>query len=134
MTARSQGVWLNCDDEIILNEELASEIEEPLEDDRGFIESRDQKRVCVVCYREQSSSLCPTSEQESSPRMQMDKGEVEVEEARKRERAELRFSPQTRRETSTTSCVQCCATGAVRARKDVRNTPTDVQQVGRQDR
>ena len=57
-------------------------IEEPLGDNRGVIKLRDQKRVCVVCCREQSSSLFPASEQELSPRMQMDRGEVEVEEAR----------------------------------------------------
>ena len=38
--------------------------------------------MCVVLDGEQSSSLFPTNEQESSPRMQMDRGEVEVEEAR----------------------------------------------------
>ena len=82
VTARSQGVWLNCNDEFILDEELAGVIEEPLGDNRAFVESRDQKCVCVVRYGEQSSNLFPTNEQESSPRMQMDRGEVEVEEAR----------------------------------------------------
>ena len=82
VTARSQGVWLICIDEFILDEELAGVIEELLGDNRGFSESRDQKRVCVVRCREHSSSLSPASEQESSPRMQMDRGEVEVEEAR----------------------------------------------------
>ena len=82
VTARSQGVWLNCSDEFILDEELAGVIEEPLGDNRGFIESQEQKCVCVILYGEQSSSLFPTSEQESSPRMQMERGEVEVEEAR----------------------------------------------------
>ena len=57
-------------------------IEEPLEDNRGFIESGEQKCVCVILHGEQSSSLFPTSEQELSPRMQMDRGEVEAEEAR----------------------------------------------------
>ena len=60
---------------------MAGEIEEPFGDNRGFIESRDQKRVCVVRYKKQSSNLFPTNEQESSPRMQMDRGEVVVEEA-----------------------------------------------------
>ena len=46
VTARSQGVWLNCNDETILNEELAGVIEEPLGDNRGFIEPRDHKK-CV---------------------------------------------------------------------------------------
>ena len=82
VTARSQGVWLNCNDDFILDEESAGEIEEPLGDNRGFLESRDQKCVCVVLCGEQSSSLFPTNDQESSPRMQMDRGEVEVEEAR----------------------------------------------------
>ena len=82
VTARSQGAWLNCNDEFILDEELAGVIEEPLGDNRGFIDSREQKCVCVILHGEQSSSLFPTSEQESSPRMQMDRGEVEVEEAR----------------------------------------------------
>ena len=82
VTARSQGVWLTCNDEFILDEESAGEIEEPLGDNRGFIESRDQKCVFVVLYGEQSSSFFPTNEQQSSPRMQMDRGEVEVEEAR----------------------------------------------------
>ena len=109
-------------------------IEEPLGDNRGFIESRGQKRACVACHRKQSSSLFPLSEQESSPRMQMDRGEVEVEEARQTRTKELRSPSQTWRETSTKSCVQCCATGAIRPRRDVRNTPTDVQQVSRQGR
>ena len=52
VTARSQGVWLNCNKGFILDEESAGEVEEPLGDNRGFVESRDQKRVCVVCYRE----------------------------------------------------------------------------------
>ena len=82
VTVRSQGVWLNCNDGFILDEELAGVIEEPLGDNRGFIESREQKCVCVILYGEPSSSLFPTSEQESSPRMQMDRGKVEVEEAR----------------------------------------------------
>ena len=69
-------------DEFILHEELAGVIEEPLGDNRGFLESREQKCVCVILYGEQSSCLSPTNEQESSPRMQMDRGEVEVEEAR----------------------------------------------------
>ena len=69
VTATSQGVWLNCHDEFSLDEELAGVIEEPLGDNRGFIESRKQKCVCVIFYGEQSSSLFPTSEQESSPRM-----------------------------------------------------------------
>ena len=46
LTDRSQGVWLSCDDEFILDEELAGVTEEPLGDNRGFIESRYQKRVC----------------------------------------------------------------------------------------
>ena len=91
--------------------ELASVSEESLGDNRGFIESRDQKHVCVACCKGQSSSLFPTSEQESSPRMQMDRGEVEIEEARQtREREELRSSPQTKRKTNTKPCVQCYAT------------------------
>ena len=65
-----------------MDEESAGETEEPLGDDRGFIESREQKCVCVILHGEQPSSLFPTSEQESSPRMQMDRGEVELEEAR----------------------------------------------------
>ena len=56
VTARSQGVWLDCNDEFILDEELAGVIEEPLGDNRGFTESRDQKCVCVIIYGEQSSS------------------------------------------------------------------------------
>ena len=44
--------------------------------------NREQKCVCVSFYGKQSSSLFATSEQESSSRMQMDTGEVEVEEAR----------------------------------------------------
>ena len=57
-------------------------IEEPLRDNRGFIDSREHKCVCVILYGEQSPSLFPTSEQESSPMMQRDRGGVEVEEAR----------------------------------------------------
>ena len=38
--------------------------------------------MCVACCKGQSSSLFPTCEQESSPRMQMDRGKVEIEEAR----------------------------------------------------
>ena len=82
VTARDQGVWLNRNDEFILDGELASVTEESLGDNRGFIESRDQKHVCVACCKGQSSSPFPTTEQELSPRMQMDTGEVEVEEAR----------------------------------------------------
>ena len=44
--------------------------------------NRETRNVCVVCYREQSSSLSPANEQESSPRMHMDRGEVEREEAK----------------------------------------------------
>ena len=80
VTARSQGVWLNCNDEFILDEELAGVIEGPLGDNRGFIESLEQKCVCVILYEEQSSSLFPASEQRR--RMQMDRGEVEEKEAR----------------------------------------------------
>ena len=53
-------------------------IEEPLRDNRGFIESREHECVCVILYGEKSPSLFPTSEQESSPRMHMDRGGVEV--------------------------------------------------------
>ena len=74
LTAKNQGVWLNRNDEFVLDGELASVTEELLGDHRGFIESRDQKNVCAAC--------CPTSEQESSPRMQMDRGKVEIEGAR----------------------------------------------------
>ena len=127
VTARNQGVWLNCNDKFILDEELAGVIEEPLGDNRRFIESREQKCVCVIFCRDQSSSLFPTSEQESSPRMQMDRGEVEVEKARQARVRRVSILTTDKGETSTESCVQCCATGAVRARKDVRNTPTDVR-------
>ena len=48
--ARGQRVWLNCDDEFILDGDLASVTEESLGDNRGFIKSRDQKHVWVVCY------------------------------------------------------------------------------------
>ena len=82
VTARSQRVWLICNEGFIQDEESAGEIEEPLGDNRGFTESRDQERVCVVRCRRQSSCLSPANEQESSPRMQMDRGEIEVEEAR----------------------------------------------------
>ena len=110
VTARDQGVWLNRNDEFTLDGELASVTGESLGDNRGFIESRDQNHVCVACCKGQSSSLFPTSEQESSPRMQMDRGEVEIEEARQtREREELRSSPQTKRKTNMKSCVRCCA-------------------------
>ena len=78
VTARDQKVWLNRNDEFTLDGELASVTEESLGDNRGFIESRDQKHVCVACCKGQSSSLFP----ESSPRMQMDRGEVEIELAR----------------------------------------------------
>ena len=116
VTARDQKVWLNRNDEFTLDGELANVTEESLGDNRGFIESRDQKHVCVACCKGQSSSLFPTSEQESSPRMQMDRGEIEIEEARRtREREELRSSPQIKRKTNTKSCVQYCAIGAIRA-------------------
>ena len=39
VTARSQGVWLNCNEGFTLDVESAGEIEEPLGDNRGFIES-----------------------------------------------------------------------------------------------
>ena len=38
--------------------------------------------MCVACCKGQSSSLFPTSDYESSPRMQMDRGKVEIEEAK----------------------------------------------------
>ena len=108
VTARDQGVWLNRNDEFTLDGDLASVTEESLGDNRGFTESRDQKHVCAAC--------CPTSGQESSPRMQMDRGKVDRGgEANEREREELRSSPQTKRKTNMKSCVQCCATGAIRA-------------------
>ena len=53
VTARDQGVWLNRNDEFILDGELASVTEESLGDNRGFIESRDQKHVCVACCKGQ---------------------------------------------------------------------------------
>ena len=62
MTARSQGAWLNSNDEFILHEELAGVIEEPLGDNRGFLESREQKCVCVILHGEQSSCLSPRVE------------------------------------------------------------------------
>ena len=46
VTARDQGVWLIRNDEFVLDGELASVTEESLGDNRGFIESRDQKHVC----------------------------------------------------------------------------------------
>ena len=99
VTARSQGVWLDSNDEFILDEELAGVIEEPLEDNRGFIESRDEKCVCVVFYGEQSSSLSPPSEQESSLRMQMDKVEVEARRGkREKKRASILTTDEERNE------------------------------------
>ena len=56
VTARSQGEWLDCNQGFIL-EESAGETEEPLGDNRGFIESREQKCVCVILYGEQSIQL-----------------------------------------------------------------------------
>ena len=47
VTARDQGVWLNRNDEFVLDGELASVSEESLGDNRGFIGSRDQKHMCV---------------------------------------------------------------------------------------
>ena len=73
-------------------------IEESLGDNRRFIESRDQKHVCAACCKGQSFSHFQTSEQESSPRMQMDRSEVEIEEARQtREREELHHRQRERR-------------------------------------
>ena len=57
VTARSQGVRLNCNDECIVDEEWAGLIEEPLGDNRGFIESQEQTCVCVILCGKQSSSL-----------------------------------------------------------------------------
>ena len=57
-----------CNNEFVLNEELAGVIEEPLRDNRGFIESREHNCVCVILYGEQSPSLLPTCEQESEPK------------------------------------------------------------------
>ena len=72
-------MWLNRNNEFVLDGELASVTEELLGDNRGFIESRDQKHVCAAC--------CPT-------RMQMDRGKVEIEEARQtRERERRAFGP-----------------------------------------
>ena len=61
LTARDQGVWLNRNDELVLDGELASVTEESLVDNRGFIESRDQKHVWVVCYRENHPVLSQQS-------------------------------------------------------------------------
>ena len=41
-------MWLNRDDEYILDGKLASVTEESLGDNRGFIESRDQTHVCAA--------------------------------------------------------------------------------------
>ena len=48
LKARDQGVWVNRNDEFVLDGELASVTEELLGDNRGFIESRDQKHVCAA--------------------------------------------------------------------------------------
>ena len=105
-------------------------IEEPLGDNRGFIETREQKCVCVDPFTENSHPVF--SQQVSKSRAQgcrWTEAKLKWRRRGKREREELRSSSLTRRETSTMSRVQCCATGAVRARKDVRNTPTDGQHV-----
>ena len=65
VTIRSQGAWLTCNNEFILDKMSESVTEESLGDSRGFIESRKQKCVCVIFYGELSSSLFPTSEQKS---------------------------------------------------------------------
>ena len=74
VTSRSQREWLNCNEGFILDEESAS-----WETIAGSL-NRESRNVCVcvVCCREQSSTLFPTSD----PRMQMNRGEVEVEEAK----------------------------------------------------
>ena len=85
-------MWLNGNDEFILDGELARVTEESLGDSRGFIESRDQKHVCAACCNGQSSSPFPTSDHESSPRMQMDRGEVDDRRGEANER-EKSFGP-----------------------------------------
>ena len=45
--ARGQRVWLNCDDEFILDGKSAGVTEESLGDNRGFIESRPRPETCV---------------------------------------------------------------------------------------
>ena len=116
VTARGQRVWLNCNDEFILDEELAGVVEEPLGDNRGFSESRDQKRVCVWSVTGNNHPVF--SQQVSKSRAQRCRwAEAKLKKRRrgKREREELRSSSQTWRETSTKSCVQSCASGAIRA-------------------
>ena len=49
VTARDQGVWLNCNDEFVLDEESAGEIEEPFGDNRGFI-NRETRNVCAWSF------------------------------------------------------------------------------------
>ena len=82
VTDRGQGVWLNGDGGFILDVKSARKIGKLLGDKRGFIELRTQKGVFVITCEEQSSSLFPLVEQESSRGRQMDRGEVEVEEER----------------------------------------------------
>ena len=60
-------MWLNRDDEFILDGKLASVTEESLGDNRGFIESRDQTHVCAACCKGQSSSLFPTKRARIEP-------------------------------------------------------------------
>ena len=116
-------MWLNRNDEFVVDGELASVTEELLGDNRRFIESRDQKHVYAAC--------CPTSEQESSPRMQMDRGIVEIEEARqtRERRASVLTTDKEKDEyevmrTVLRSWCNSC----------VRNNPIDAQQVIHQGR
>ena len=60
----------------------ARKIEKLLGDRRGFVELRKQKGVYVIPCEEQSSNLFPLVEQESSQGIQMDRGEIDVEEER----------------------------------------------------
>ena len=77
-----QGVWLNGDGGFILDVKSARKVEKLLGDKRGFVKLRKQKGMYVIPCEEQPSNLLPLAEQESSQGIQMDRGEVDVEEER----------------------------------------------------
>ena len=118
--------------EFILDVKSARKIEELLGDRRGFVELRTQKGAHVTPCEEQSSNLFPLVEQEPRQGMQMDRGEVDVEEERQARVKNAPVPPDRQRERSTMSRMRRFAAGAKRVWQGVRQKiPTNVQQLNR---
>ena len=133
VTDRGQGVWLNGDGGFILDVKSARKIEKLLGDKRGLVELRKQKGVYVIPCEEQSSNLFPLVEQEPRQGIQMDRGEVDVEEERQARVISAPVLPTKReREKNTTLRMRRFAAGATRVWQGVRQKiPTNVQQLNR---